>query len=176
MPATTRPKPPLRPLGDVATTPLLPQPPRPDAPEAPLYLEHPETVGPAVDIVLDAEEYARIARAIKELREGIEELKDRPIVPGPPGAAGGDGLDGAAGRDADCSALTGQIDALARRLVEVEAKLRPDADGRVTGLPPFWVTYADPITGTKRTAKVYLGGGYLTAPPYRESSLRGEDR
>lgn len=115
-----------------------------------------------------AQDFAELAKVIAELRKEIEALKAHTPLQGEQGPAGEDG------KGADCAAVTTRLDALAQRVEALETMLTPDADGRLTGLPPFTVVYRDDATtGKTQTIKVYLGGGYETAPPYKAPLLRG---
>jgi hypothetical protein len=87
------------------------------------------------------------------------------------------GEDGKDGNDANCDDVTVRLDALIGRVEVLETMLRPDASGRLTGLPPMWVTYHNDVTGEELTVKVYLGDGFLAAPPQKITpSLSGGGR
>lgn len=75
------------------------------------------------------------------------------------------GEDGKDGTNANCEDVTAKLNLLMGRVEALETMLRPDASGRMTGLLPFGVTYHNELTGEELKVRVYLGEGFLIAPP-----------
>ena len=113
-----------RPRAPIPIPPVTPREPG----QSGSRLKPPEVAPPVA-----ARASAELEAVIAELREDIATLKvrDRLGPRGPPGMPGADG------DDADCTAVTAKLDALAGRIEALEAKLTPDANGELTGLPPL---------------------------------------